>query len=201
MLGIIKVGEGLSINLNDGTLSTEVGRKDYVTDNSTDFPGEIFNDYGQNEAATLAHAEGCKCKALGSYSHAEGFYTVANNEYEHAEGRGNVSNTGNSSAKTTVHSVGIMGTTTASERHNAHEIMFNGDHYIYGLGGYDGTNALSSDSKTLQQVITELQSGQSYQLSIASADTLGGIKVGAGLSITANGILSATGGGVADSVA
>lgn len=36
---------------------------------------------------------------------------------------------------------------------------------------------------------------------VASADTLGGIKVGAGLAITGNGILSATGGGVADSVA
>ena len=36
---------------------------------------------------------------------------------------------------------------------------------------------------------------------VASADTLGGIKVGAGLAITGDGILSATGGGVADSVA
>lgn len=35
---------------------------------------------------------------------------------------------------------------------------------------------------------------------VASADTLGGIKVGAGLAITGDGILSATGGGVADSV-
>lgn len=36
---------------------------------------------------------------------------------------------------------------------------------------------------------------------VASADTLGGIKVGAGLAVTGDGILSATGGGVADSVA
>ena len=40
-----------------------------------------------------------------------------------------------------------------------------------------------------------------YKLPIANQTTLGGIKVGAGLSITADGILSATGGGVADSVA
>ena len=40
-----------------------------------------------------------------------------------------------------------------------------------------------------------------YNLPIANQTTLGGIKVGAGLSITADGILSATGGGVADSVA
>lgn len=38
-----------------------------------------------------------------------------------------------------------------------------------------------------------------YELPIATASTLGGIKVGAGLSITA-GVLSTTGGGVADSV-
>lgn len=38
-----------------------------------------------------------------------------------------------------------------------------------------------------------------YELPVASATTLGGVKVGSGLSIT-NGVLSATGGGVADSV-
>ena len=40
-----------------------------------------------------------------------------------------------------------------------------------------------------------------YNLPIANQNTLGGIKVGAGLSITADGILSATGGGTADSIA
>lgn len=49
--------------------------------------------------------------------------------------------------------------------------------------------------------LTEAINGAKYTLPIASTDTLGGIKVGAGLSITGDGILSATGGGVADSVA
>ena len=40
-----------------------------------------------------------------------------------------------------------------------------------------------------------------FTLPIASENILGGIKVGAGLSISGDGILSATGGGVADSVA
>ena len=39
-----------------------------------------------------------------------------------------------------------------------------------------------------------------YNLPIASQTTLGGIKVGAGLSITAEGVLSATGGGTVDNV-
>lgn len=42
--------------------------------------------------------------------------------------------------------------------------------------------------------------GTEYTLPTASADTLGGIKVGAGLTISAQGTLSATGGGVADQV-
>ena len=40
-----------------------------------------------------------------------------------------------------------------------------------------------------------------YELPVATTTTVGGIKVGAGLSITSDGTLSATGGGVADSVA
>lgn len=42
--------------------------------------------------------------------------------------------------------------------------------------------------------------GGVYELPAATADTLGGIKVGGGLQITETGVLSATGGGVADSV-
>ena len=39
-----------------------------------------------------------------------------------------------------------------------------------------------------------------YTLPVASSTTLGGVKVGAGLNITENGVLSATGGGTADAV-
>ena len=42
--------------------------------------------------------------------------------------------------------------------------------------------------------------GSAYTLPIASADVLGGIKVGAGLTISTEGTLSATGGGTADAV-
>lgn len=46
----------------------------------------------------------------------------------------------------------------------------------------------------------KLQGLNNYTLPKASTDTLGGIKVGAGLSITGEGILSATGGGTADAI-
>lgn len=47
----------------------------------------------------------------------------------------------------------------------------------------------------------KLKSLENYTLPIASAETLGGVKVGAGLQISKQGTLSATGGGTADSVA
>lgn len=47
----------------------------------------------------------------------------------------------------------------------------------------------------VQDAIDELAQGGSYTLPIASASTLGGIKVGTGLSIDVDGVLSASGGG------
>ena len=145
--------------------------------------GEIFNTYEgafENTASgEHSHAEGYWTKALGRYSHAEGYsatasgdfshaagnsttasgmssctegyYTKANNDYEHAEGSYNASNTGSTDDLKTRHSVGIGDISVA--RKNAHEIMANGDHYVYGVGGYDGTNAVEDTSKTLQEVI------------------------------------------------
>lgn len=46
----------------------------------------------------------------------------------------------------------------------------------------------------------KLESLENYVLPQASADVAGGVKIGAGLSITEDGILSATGGGTADAV-
>ena len=109
---------------------------------------------GTNANGASSHAEGGGTTATGNYSHAEGLYTTANNGCEHAEGQWNLSNTGSTDASRTIHSVGI-GTGSTTHRRNAHEIMLNGDHYIYGIGNYDGTNY--SAAKTLQQVINTIQ--------------------------------------------
>ena len=88
-----------------------------------------------------AHAEGGVTTASGQASHAEGFYTKALNRSEHAEGQYNISHkrtTTFGDPINTIHSVGI-GTGTADTK-NAVEIMQNGDTYLYGVGGYDGTN-------------------------------------------------------------
>jgi len=125
----------------------------------------VASDYGCHAEgySTVAsgytsHAEGQVTLAKGLASHAEGERTTAENESEHAEGRNNVShkasetygNSGN-----TQHSVGIG--TSPSDKKNAFEIMQNGDAYLFGVGGYDGTNATASTSNTLQQCIGKMQ--------------------------------------------
>lgn len=70
----------------------------------------------------------------------------ATNANEVAIGRYNESNNG------TQFSIGIG---SANERKNAYEIMQDGEHYVYGIGGYDGTNPI--ESKDLATVINNLE--------------------------------------------
>ena len=96
--------------------------------------------------ASQSHAEGMNTVANGDHSHAEGFGTVTNNECEHAEGKYNKSNS------STRHSIGIG--SSDSDRKNAVEVMENGDVYIFGVGGYDGTG-VSQGTKSLQSELLE----------------------------------------------
>ena len=151
----------------EGSGSEAIGDISHAEGVITKSVGNHSHAEGQYTTATgeASHVEGSNTTASGNYSHAEGYNTIAQNRGEHAEGIWNVSNTddiltlapeiesGNPS-KRTIHSVGI-GSGNAW-RCNAHEIMANGDHYIYGLGGYDGTNAAAETSQTLQQVIKSL---------------------------------------------
>lgn len=57
----------------------------------------------------------------------------------------------------------------------------------------DGTLALKKYN--VVERIEALEEGGSYVLPVASANTLGGVKIGEGLSITEGGVLSAAGGG------
>lgn len=102
-----------------------------------------------------SHAEGSGSVSGGISSHAEGDGAITNNYAEHAEGTYNKSNPSSSAGAKdgTLHSIGIG--TSMSNRKNAHEIMQNGDQYIIGIGGYDGTNY--SDADTVQDVIDSRQ--------------------------------------------
>ena len=64
----------------------------------------------------------------------------------------------------------------------------------------EATNLIEGTNVTLDKdgnnvTINATGGGSSYTLPAASAETLGGVKVGAGLSVTAEGVLSASGGG------
>lgn len=82
----------------------------------------------------------------------------------------------------------------------------NGLLYLWGkiktlVGGkvdkVEGKGLSSNDFTAAEK--TKLEGLENYTLPAAAADVLGGVKVGAGLSIS-QGVLSATGGGTADSV-
>ena len=140
----------------EGYRTTASGDYSHAEGNQTKATARSSHAEGDQTTASGAssHAEGSHTSASGYTSHAEGYYTNALNPYEHAEGRYNISNSGSTDELKTRHSVGIGNSQT--DRKNAHEIMANGDHYIYGLGGYDGTNATAETSQTLQAVINSL---------------------------------------------
>ena len=144
--------EGDSTNVASGDYSHAEGYKNNAAGKSSHVEGEK-----NNAAGDYSHAEGSATTAGGRYSHVEGWNTLTQNYYEHAEGAFNVSNIGSNNSLKTRHSVGIGDLNAENEGKNAHEIMANGDHYVYGVGGYDGTNATSEDSKTLQEVINSKQ--------------------------------------------
>lgn len=102
-------------------------------------------------------ALGLGTTASGDNSHAGGRYTVANNLAEFAAGSYNASkkaSTAFGNAGNTHFSLGIG--TSNEGRKNAIEVMQNGDLYVIGLGGYDGTNAGSSGVKSFQTYINTL---------------------------------------------
>ena len=111
-----------------------------------------------------------------TYQVAIGDGTQTYNRSEVALGRKNKSSSGQTDNLKTYFSIGDS-TSTAS---NAFEIMVNNDLYVRNVGGYDGTNAGGGGIKTLQTVLNGKQ------------DTL---TAGTGISISAQNVISATGGG------
>lgn len=113
---------------------------------------------GTYVAGDFAHAEGISSRADGTASHAEGKNTIANGDSAHAQGRFNVG------SKYYIHSTGIG---NENERKNAEYIYVNTDNvadprngytYIYGIGDYDGINTDVTTYKSLQEVISDIDS-------------------------------------------
>lgn len=127
-----------------------------------------------------SHAEGENCRAIGSYSHAEGHNTVASGISSHASGWGTVAGDETFAiGKWNKTSKGLFvvgnGWNTSSDeneawRSDALVLDSNGDLHISGKFTADG--------------------GVGYVLPSATADTLGGVKIGDNILVTADGVIS-----------
>jgi hypothetical protein len=152
-----------------------------------------------NATGTQSHAEGGFTTAQGLNSHAEGEGTIATNLAEHSEGNYNISHTANNTygnAGNTQHSVGIG---SPSTHKNAFEIMQNGDAYLYGVGGYQGTDTKVQDAtiKTLQGVITDINTSVAGKQDALTAGT--NISINSANTISANGyVYDSTNGSLAN---
>ena len=168
----------------EGYNTTASGNYSHTEGYNTGTYNDMAHSEGGRTSATgqFSHAEGNATTAIGSRSHSEGLWTNAAKDCSHAEGLYTVSNSlgghaegnGNIGNEDSISEIGIGNFTTGGttgNRKNAREWKTNGNYYVYGVGGYDGTNYRAS--QTLQTVINNLKRLQ-YPL-IVHSDV--GIKV------------------------
>lgn len=125
----------LSLNVAEGNYSFVEGRNNTAYSPNSHVEGRDNQTHGGT-----SHAEGLHTMAYGDVSHTEGEYTEAGNRAEHASGRYNVSHVGSTEYQVFNHSgntlFSVGNGTDENSRHNAFEIMQNGDIYISN-GGQD----------------------------------------------------------------
>lgn len=127
--------------------------------------------YCNNATGSCSHAEGAGTYAVGNDSHAEGnggnnsslgargegshvegYATVAQNNYEHAQGRYNASHKASDAFGNAGNTLSSIGFSTDSNPKNAVEVMQDGKVFIYGMGGYNGTNPTGTGVKDLATI-------------------------------------------------
>ena len=181
---------------------------------------EVFNDYKNNVAsAYYSHAEGYKTTANAPYSHAEGSNTVASNPSCHAEGTGCVASGQSSHAEgencratgsyshaeghnTIASGIGShasgWGTVAGDETFAIGKwnktskglfVVGNGHDSYYGASRSDALVLDSGGNLHISGKLTA-DGGVGYVLPSATADTLGGVKIGDNISVTVDGAIS-----------
>lgn len=126
------------------------------TFNTASGDGSHAEGIGNTASGHSSHAEGGDNTASGDLSHAEGVGNTAQNESEHAQGRYNASHKASNTFPSGGNTLSSIGFGTASDdRKNAVETMQDGKTFIYGLGGYDGTNPTAAGVKDLATAIDE----------------------------------------------
>lgn len=197
------------------TIADEVGQF-----TNTDKNCEVFNDYENNVAsAYYSHAEGYKTTANAPYSHAEGSNTVASNPSCHAEGTGCVASGQSSHAEgencratgsyshaeghnTVASGIGShasgWGTVAGDETFAIGKwnktskglfVVGNGYDSYYGASRSDALVLDNSGNLHISGKLTA-DGGVGYVLSSATSNTLGGVKIGDNISVTADGVIS-----------
>ena len=145
-----------------------------------------------------SHSEGLGTNAVGNYSHTSGVFTNTKNEGEFACGTRN-----KSTEDVTMFSVGIGETSHV----NALEVNTDGDLYIKGTGGYDGTNITGTGVKSVQEVLSDVGNNAALEARVSAIEarfvqeiidkitggisfTLGNLYAGYPKTVTATGTVS-----------
>lgn len=112
--------------------------------------GQAHAEGSSSEAnGFCSHAEGANTAANGSSSHAEGSHTIVTREGSHADGAYN--NADDMEQASYAHGCG----TSDTDRRNS--VLYVGQEvYIFGIGGYDGTNHASEGVQSLRQVLSAI---------------------------------------------
>ena len=129
-------------------------------------------------AGAYSHAENTGCIASGLNSHAEGYYTMATGEHSHASGNHTV-------AGLEVFALGSYNKTTSGVL----LVVGNG----FGNDSYEQrSDALVLDRSGNLHISGKFTAdgGVGYVLPTATAYTLGGVKIGDNISVTADGVIS-----------
>ena len=133
---------------------------------------------GTTASGNCSHAENTGCIASGSNSHAEGYHTIARGEHSHASGS---------------HTIAGM-EVFALGRYNkkAEDVAL-----VVGNGWGSGSNEWRSDALVLDyngnlHISGKLTAdgGVGYVLPSATADTLGGVKIGDNINVSDSGTIS-----------
>ena len=168
-LGGVKIGQGISID-QDGVISAQGGKNDIVID-----VAEVDNmSYADREVLWDEVYEkilaGHRIYAKGEVRGETGYYAYLPLEKYKAE------------TNTSAHIGGFLFFAVKDKDENIY-LRFN-------FSSAGNLNWLDSDSRLLKYKI--------YSLPTASSNTLGGVKIGSGISIDENGVISAQGGGATD---
>lgn len=148
--------EGSSTTAN-GIYSHAEGQNARAYGNASHAEGYLSMAAGQ-----LSHAEGDNTEAKGYASHTEGYGTIASGRYSHAQGRYNVDNA------MAIDSIGIGSwdkfrknseyTYLKQNNEGINKDSRNGYKYLIGIGGYDGVSTDVTTYKSLQEVISDIDS-------------------------------------------